>query len=268
MMKRSNCLRPVITVALAFVLGVWGICFTSFAKETTILSPEEESIVFSLFTGLNFGNLDYEEEYSKAYYDENEGIKAGVLGFSTKKGDLLEVVKLYESLKPGNGLTKYIPAMEAVVGTSAVTDLSDEFIKAFNKAGEDEEMITAQKSIAQELYMSPASIYAQRDGLSLLGQFIYMDAIVNHGLSEDETSFDGIRIIALKNAELPINGGDEGEYLKAFLFAEKNYELMMGLDEKALRVDNILTFVDARNYELVPPIKWGDNLGIYYIAKE
>ncbi len=239
-----------------------------YAKESTLLSADMKNTVLALFTGLNYDNLDYPALYGNAWYDEDEGIKAGVFGFSTKSGDLLEVIRLYESLKPDNELSKYITRLETVKDTQAVMDLGDAFIEDIGKASEDPEFIQAQDLMAQELYLSPAFQYASADGLGILGQFIYLDAIVNHGLSEDENSFDGIRIMALKAADLPLNGGSEAEYLKAFLYAQKNLELSLGKDDNALRLDTLMGFVDANNFELATPIKWGDDTGIYYITDE
>lgn len=53
--------------------------------------------------------------------------------------------------------------------------LGDDFISDWKKESNDSEMIQAQDEIVDEMYMDTAVKYADCDGLSLLGEFIYYD---------------------------------------------------------------------------------------------
>ncbi len=87
---------------------------------------------------------------------DGRGYTAGIIGFTTGTGDLLDVVNRYMELKPENELGKYIPALEAVNGTDSHEGLGGDFVKDWESAAQCGEMIQAQNDILDEQYMNPA----------------------------------------------------------------------------------------------------------------
>ena len=139
--------------------------------------------VFALVSSAENSSTDYAEQY--AYIEDigdGRGYTAGIIGFTTGTGDLLEVVERYTELESENELKKYIPALELVNGTDSHDGLGDSFEKAWIDAAQSKEMIQAQNDILDEQYMNIALQYAREDGLRPLGQYItmrwwYMEAV-------------------------------------------------------------------------------------------
>lgn len=100
------------------------------------------------------------------------------------------------------------------------------------------------------------------DGLRALGQFVYYDAVVMHGSS----GFEGIRAKAMAQARPPAQGGDETQYLKAFLQARKAAKLTEAVHDNTDRVDTMqLVFLNAGNFDLNPPLDWKTYGNSYHI---
>ncbi len=176
--------------------------------------------VFALVSSAENSDTDYTKQYE--YIEDigdGRGYTAGIIGFTSGTGDLLDVVEHYTELKPNNELEKYIPALKKVNGTDSHNELGEAFEKAWRAAAKTDEMIQAQNDILDEQYMFPAVEYANKDGLSPLGQYIYYDALVVHGSGDSEDCFEAIRDAALEKEQTPSDGGDEADYLNAFLDA-------------------------------------------------
>lgn len=176
---------------------------------------------------------------------------------------MLEVINRYIELKPtDNVLQKYVPALEQVNGSDSHVGLGDDFISDWKKASDDSEMIQAQDEIVDEMYMDTAVKYVDRDGLSLLGEFIYYDALVVHGPGNDEDSFGGIHDAAMREAKAPADGGAEGEYLLAFLDARSIIMMKEEAHSDLSRIEAQRSFIHDGNYNLSLPLIWtmyGDN---------
>jgi chitosanase len=103
---------------------------------------------------------------------------------------------------------------------------------------------------------------AKDDRLRALGQFVYFDAAVMHGLS----GLRAIRAAALRTAKTPAQGGDELAYLNAFLNARV---AEMRTEEAHSDVSRVETaqrlFLRRSNLDLTAPLNWqvyGDNYRI------
>lgn len=123
-------------------------------------------------------------------------------------------------------------------------------------AAQSDEMIKAQNDILDEQYMTPAIEYAKEDGLSPLGQYIYYDALVVHGSGDSEDSFEAIRNTALKNQKAPSKGGDESDYLTAFLDARVPVMKMEEAHSDLSRLNAQRKFLDEKNFDLKLPLEW------------
>lgn len=173
------------------------------------------------------------------------------------RGDMLEVVRRYVSLKPkGNPLKRYLGALKAVEGTDSHRGLGPAFERAWTRACRDKEMIRAQDAVLEEQYLRPALRAAVADGLSPLGQFIYYDALVVHGPGSDADSFGGIRAAAKKASKAPSLGGSEAAYLKMFLKARERVMLKEEAHSDLSRIKVHHKLVKAGNGALARPLSW------------
>lgn len=227
------------------------------AKANDISSGRLRKEVFALVSSAENSSIDYAKQY--AYIEDigdGRGYTAGIIGFTTGTGDLLEVVKRYTELKPENELEKYIPALEQVNGTDSHDGLGDSFEKAWRDAAQSDEMIQAQNDILDEQYMNIALKYAKEDGLRPLGQYIYYDALVVHGSGDSEDCFEAIRNAAMKKEKVPSNGGDETAFLLAFLDARVPVMKMEAAHSDLSRLNAQRKFLSEGNFDLALPLKW------------
>ena len=117
-------------------------------------------------------------------------------------------------------------------------------------------MIAAQNKILDEMYLYPAIEFASIDGLSILGQYIYYDALVVHGPGEDEDSFNGIRKRALSMASPPSNGGNEEKYLLSFIKARNTIMKKEEAHSDLSRTIMQQKFIKEKNFNLELPLVW------------
>lgn len=188
---------------------------------------------------------------------DGRGYTGGIIGFTSGTGDMLDVVQLYTTLKPGNALARYISALQSVNGSDSHAGLGSGFVSAWKNAASDPAFQTAQNDKRDSTYFNPAITQAKTDGLRALGQFMYYDALVMHGPGDDPLSFGGIRTTARAHARTPAQGGNETTYLNAFLNARKAAMLADSSHQETDRVDTEQRpFLNAGNLDLNPPLHW------------
>lgn len=227
-------------------------------KAGTIAQGILRDTVFALVSSAENSTTDYNAEYG--YIEDigdGRGYTCGIIGFTSATGDLLDVVKLYIKLAPNdNPLKPYVSALEAAVGSDTHNGLGAGFVSAWKKASKTPQMKEAQNEILNEQYMLPAVGTAQVDGLSPLGQYIYYDALVVHGPGNDADSFGGIRAVALKKAKTPAQGGNEADYLTAFLDARTKVMLKEEAHSDLSRINVQRTFIKEKKWDLARPLIW------------
>lgn len=255
--------KTVFFVVMLAVAIVWSGCGSPFNWNTekvpdTIASGRLRQEVYALVSSAENSSLDYPAQY--AYIEDigdGRGYTAGVIGFTSGTGDLLDVVREYVRQKPAhNPLETYIPALETVLWTDSHEGLGQAFEVAWKQAAKDREMIQAQEAIVDAQYMNPAVTYAKEDGLHPLGQYIYYDALVVHGPGEDGDSFGGIRKEALRRAQSPAQGGDEKQYLEAFLEARAEVMQKEEAHSDLSRIETQQKFLQEGNCDLELPLEW------------
>ncbi|MCX5209280.1 chitosanase [Kitasatospora sp. NBC_00240] len=227
----------------------------------------KKDIAMQLVSSAENSSLDWKAQYK--YIEDigdGRGYTAGIIGFCSGTGDMLDLVQHYTDIKPGNVLAKYLPALKKVNGTESHTGLGTAFEKDWATAAKDTVFQAAQNDERDRVYFTPAVSQAKADGLRALGQFAYYDAIVMHGPGTDSVSFGGIRKAAMKKAKTPAQGGDETTYLNAFLDARKAAMKTEEAHSDTSRVDTEQrVFLNAKNFDLNPPLKWkvyGDSYAI------
>ncbi|MFC1436126.1 chitosanase [Streptacidiphilus sp. N1-3] len=218
----------------------------------------KKEIAMELVSSAENSSLDWKAQYS--YIEDigdGRGYTAGIIGFCSGTGDMLELVQAYTATEPGNVLAKYLPALKKVNNTDSHAGLGNAFVADWKTAAKDTVFQTAQNNERDRVYFNPAVNQAKADGLRALGQFIYYDAIVMHGPGDDPTSFGGIRAAAMKKAKTPAQGGNETTYLNAFLDARKAAMLTEAAHDDTSRVDTEQrVFLNNGNLDLNPPLSW------------
>jgi chitosanase len=223
-----------------------------------LTDPHKKEIAMELVSSAENSSLDWKAQYK--YIEDigdGRGYTAGIIGFCSGTGDMLDLVTLYDKRKPGNVLSKYLPALKKVNGTDSHSGLGSGFVSAWKTAAKDTVFQQAQNDERDRVYFNPSVSQAKSDGLRALGQFIYYDAIVMHGPGDDPVSFGGIRKTAMKKAKTPAQGGNETTYLNAFLDARKAAMLTEAAHDDTSRVDTEQrVFLKAGNLDLNPPLTW------------
>jgi chitosanase len=223
-------------------------------------APGKKDLAMRLVSSAENSSLDWKAQYTYIQdINDGRGYTAGTIGFCTACGDLLHVVENYSKARPDNPLTSFLPALRHLqdTGSDSHDGLGDAFVKAWHQASTDTDMRKAQDVERDKEYFRPAVSRAKKDGLSALGQFIYYDAIVMHGNGNAPTSFGSIRERALDRAEPPARGGDETDYLNAFLDARVWAMDQEKAHQDTSRVDTEQrVFLDKGNLNLDTPLSW------------
>ncbi|KQX65011.1 chitosanase [Streptomyces sp. Root1310] len=220
--------------------------------------PAKKEIAMKLVSSAENSSLDWKAQYR--YIEDigdGRGYTAGIIGFCSGTGDMLDLVQLYSDRRPGNVLAKYLPALREVDGTDSHSGLDPNYPKDWRKAAQDTAFQQAQNDERDRVYFNPAVRQGKTDGLRALGQFAYYDAIVMHGDGTDPTSFRNIRKRALTKAKPPAQGGDETAYLHAFLDARVWAMKQEEAHSDTSRVDTAQrVFLRNGNLDLDPPLDW------------
>jgi chitosanase len=223
-----------------------------------LTDPRKKDIAMQLVSSAENSSLDWRAQYR--YIEDigdGRGYTAGIIGFCSGTGDMLDLVELYTDRKPNNVLAKYLPALRRVNGTASHQGLDPNFTRDWRTAAQDSAFKKAQDDERDRVYFNPSVNRARSDGLRALGQFIYYDAIVMHGPGNDSVSFGGIRKTAMRKARTPAQGGDEVAYLNAFLDARRAAMKTEAAHSDTSRVDTAQrVFLRAGNLDLDPPLRW------------
>ncbi|GHD41700.1 chitosanase [Streptomyces galbus] len=220
--------------------------------------PAKKEIAMKLVSSAENSSLDWKAQYQ--YIEDigdGRGYTAGIIGFCSGTGDMLDLVQLYTDRKPGNVLAGYLPALRRVNGTDSHSGLDPNFPRDWRRAAQDTAFQQAQNDERDRVYFNPAVRQGKTDGLRALGQFAYYDAIVMHGDGDDPTSFRNIRKRALRSAKPPAQGGNETTYLNAFLDARVWAMKQEEAHSDTSRVDTAQrVFLRNGNLDLNPPLDW------------
>ncbi|WP_433084148.1 chitosanase [Dactylosporangium sp. CA-052675] len=216
--------------------------------------PQKKDIAMRLVSSAENSTLDWTAQYG--YIEDihdGRGYTGGIVGFCSGTGDMRAVIQRYTEAVPGNKLAKYLPALKRLNGSAAHTGLDPTFTADWKAAAADPAFRAAQDAERDRMYFNPALSQAKQDGLRVLGQFMYYDAIVMHGAN----GLAKLRRAAAAKAAPPARGGDEAAYLEAFLNARVGLMEAEEAHEDESRVEDAQrVFLAARNFDLDPPLRW------------
>jgi chitosanase len=260
-----------LCLALTFLLLVAGIGVGGAAGVPApgagLAAPREKEIAMELVSSAENSTLDWRREYG--YIEDigdGRGYTAGLIGFCSGTGDMLQLVRAYVAAAPQNPLTPFLPALKRVVDSASHAGLGAPFVAAWHRAARDPLFRRLQMRELDRVYLDPAVRRAKADGLGALGQFIYYDAMVMHGPGQSADSFGGIRRRALERAPTPAEGSPEVPYLEAFLAVRRAQMKTETKHGDTSRIDDEqLKFLHEGNLALRPPLVWhtyGDRYAI------
>ncbi|WP_067509097.1 chitosanase [Actinoplanes sp. TFC3] len=176
--------------------------------------PAKKDVAMQIVSAAENSSLDWRAQFR--YIEDirdGRGYTAGIIGFCSGTGDMLDLVEAYTAAKPSNVLAKYLPALRGVDGTDSHAGLDPDFPGDWRTAAADPAFQAAQEAERDRVYFNPSVRDGKNDGVRALGQFSYYDAAVMHG-------YEGMRAIrsrALRSAKPPAQGGNETTWLNAFL---------------------------------------------------
>ncbi|WP_433608784.1 chitosanase [Dactylosporangium sp. CA-139114] len=230
---------------------------TATAAGTGLADPRKKEIAMQLVSSAENSSLDWKAQYRYIEdINDGRGYTGGIIGFCSGTGDMLDLVEAYTARVPGNPLARFLPALRKVDGTDSHAGL-DGFPEAWRSAAADPAFTKAQDDERDRVYFDPAVTQAKSDGLGVLGQFAYYDAMVMHGPGPGADSFGGIRKAALARAKSPAQGGDEAAYLTAFLDARAAAMRTEAAHSDTSRVDTAQRqFLRDGNLDLHTPLAW------------
>jgi chitosanase len=188
--------------------------------------------------------------------NDGRGWTAGVVGFTSGTGDMLEVLRNYNKNKPNNSLTQYTDTLAIKNNSDPRKGLGNDFATAWKTAAQDPVFRKAQDALTDKLYLTPAKELAKEAGFTdPLAVYCFFDAAVMHGTDEMRT------ILAKIKAQSPKDGSDKKAFLQAFLNARVTF--MQGEPDHKNNIDRVITmqqrFLDANNFGLNPPLTWRVN---------
>lgn len=194
---------------------------------------------------------------------DGNGFTAGRAGFTSKTGDMLELLLEYEQLAPNNRLTRYIEPLRGVFGTpntASISALKQDWPLA---ATHDPLFKVAQDRVNDRLYRKPSQEVGQDLGLKLpISYAAIYETGIQHGYGDNYDSITKIIERATKKVgATPKEGIAELTWLQAFLTEREedlrnpeNKEYAPTFLHAVDRVRAIQTILGDRNYDLTKPI--------------
>jgi chitosanase len=255
--SRTRAATAFLAVILLAFAGV-GTASGAERRATGLASPPEKEIAMELVSSAENSTLDWRREFG--YIEDigdGRGYTAGLIGFCSGTGDMLQLVRSYAAAEPRDPLARFLPALRRVNGSASHAGLGAPFVTAWRRAAKDPVFRRLQLRELDRVYFDPAVSRAKADGLGPLGQFIYYDAIVMHGPGPSPSSFGGIRRRAIHQAPTPAQGGSQIAYLNAFLDVRRAQMKTESKHGDTSRIDDEQrVFLREGNLALRPPLVW------------
>ncbi len=223
----------------------------------TTVSQEQKHIFNEFISIFENSSLNLAYDYVEALRD-GRGYTAGRSGFTTRDGDLLQVVQLYLKRHPDSDFKDLVPQLilthqdesGSLRGLRALPGL-------WHSAVQDPDFLEAQDEVSDQLYYLPALDWANRLNLSSAVSILCLyDAAIEHGVDGPDGLADMI-----SHVSPPSSYSNELLWLKAFQ-AVRRAVLMNAADPETRkvwrdsvgRVDALDAVIESGNVNLAVPI--------------
>ncbi len=151
---------------------------------------------------------------------DGRGYTVGRAGFTSADGDLLEFVRDYTAVAPGNPLARLLPQLERSARAESASTAGLAALPAAWRATCNRPLDrTIQNRIVDELYFDPALRLWHQLGLRTpLSLAALYDAMIQHGEGDDPDGVPALVASARARARgTPATGISEAHFLQAFL---------------------------------------------------
>ena len=191
------------------------------------ITPQQKKVIDSILSIFETGKIPTAASYSTCtILRDGAGISYGKHQATDNAGSLDKIVKKYiaEGGTHASKLQPYLPQLAAnetaKLNPSAPPDWAKNLVGLLKEAGTDPKMQAAQDSVFDENHWNPAVVHAQNAGLkTALGHAVMYDTCIHSGPGRVSTHR------AAFPQKSPANGGDEKEWVKAYVAARKAWLL-------------------------------------------
>ena len=168
-------------------------------------------------------SLDWKAQYK--YIEDigdGRGYTAGIIGFCSGTGDMLELVEHYTDLEPGNVLAKYLPALRKVNGTDSHAGLGPDLRRRLEDRRQGHRLPAGAERRARPRLLQPGGAAGQ-GGRPARARPVHLLRRHRHARPRRRRRSASAASARprMKKAKTPAQGGDETTYLNAFLDARK-----------------------------------------------
>jgi len=224
------------------------------------VTPEQKHVIDCVLAIFETGKIPTPASYSTCtILPDKAGISYGKHQCTDHSGSLDKVVRRYIDLrgKHADELLKY----ETYLAQNASTQVPpkgpwpkwcSDLVALLKEAGKDPVMQSAQDQVFDEVYWRPAVSIAEGAGLkTALGHLVIYDTCIHSG-----PGMVG-KIRAMFPEKSPANGGDEREWVRAYVTARRGWLAAFPnpiVQGTVYRPDAFRVIMDAGNWDLRMPL--------------
>lgn len=223
------------------------------------VTPQQKKVIDSILSIFETGKIPTPASYSTCtILKDGAGISYGKHQATDRADSLDKIVKKYiaEGGTHATKLQPYLPQLAAnetaKVNPAAPPDWAKSLVNLLKEAGADPKMQSAQDAIFDENYWNPALNHAKAIGLTTaLGHAVMYDTCIHSGPGRVATHR------AAFPQKSPANGGDEKEWVKAYVGARKAWLLGNSnpLVQKTIyRMETFEKLMSEGNWDLNTPL--------------
>lgn len=224
-------------------------------------TPDQKRVIDSVLCIFETGRVPTPASYSTcSILADGAGISYGKHQCTDKSGSLDLVVKKYIELggKNAEALKAYLPYLAANTSSTEppkgpYRPETTSLINLLKTAGQDPKMKQAQDEVFDAVYFAPAVNHANSAGVSkALSLLVIYDTCIHSGPG-------GVTNIRNRfAAKSPANGGDEAEWVKAYINARRSWLAANAnplVQKTVYRMDALMELVNAGNWDLKSPLR-------------
>jgi chitosanase len=265
---RERLIKPAVALlGAALLLAVVGLTVLDGQSAANVpvagLTLSQRRIVDALVSDFEQGTLAPDYCDVEALGD-GRGYTVGRGGLTSADGDLLEFVRAYTAVAPGNPLARLLPRLELSARAESASTANLAALPAAWRATCNRPLDrTIQDRIVDELYFDPALRLWHQLGLRTpLSLAAFYDAMIQHGGGDDPDGVPAlVRSATARAGGTPATGISEARFLTAFL-AVRRADLAHASDpstravwaQSVARVDVFFYLLRTGQWQLAAPV--------------